>query len=161
MKYALIKNSRVENIIIADEEFVNLIRDQWDAIINLPEDSNVSFNYIYEDGVFTPGIVINAPEVILPPVATNRKITKLAWLNRFTDEEAINIDIASRQSDTKAAMLRRYLQKVDASQYIDLGDPDVKRGLVTLESIGMLDIGRAATILDSEVKVTEAYNGRN
>lgn len=45
MNYALIKNNKVENIIVADEEFVALIADQWDHI-----------ELINQDGGQIPGI---------------------------------------------------------------------------------------------------------
>jgi hypothetical protein len=102
---------------------------------------------IYADGVFTQ------PE----PIAAPRHITQLAFLNRFTDAEAIGIDLASIGSTTQAATMRRYLNKVNAAEFIDLDRADTRAGVQALEAAGALAVGRATTILDAEVQPTERY----
>lgn len=37
MYYALIKNEFVQNIIVADDEFVKLIEKDWDEIVYVPD----------------------------------------------------------------------------------------------------------------------------
>lgn len=53
MYWTLIKNNIVINVIVADQNFVNMISSHWDAIINVPEDGvrpNIGDSYI--DGQF-------------------------------------------------------------------------------------------------------------
>ena len=97
------------------------------------------------------------PEVAVDPDA--RRITRLAFLNRFTDAEAIGIDLASQGATIPAASMRRYMQKVNAATYIDLQRPDTRAGVQALEAAGLLAAGRAAVILDTEPTEEELYRG--
>lgn len=91
--------------------------------------------------------------VQLPPPP--RHITRLAFLNRFTDEEAVAIDLASIGTTIEAAMMRRYLSKVEAASYIDLEIEDTRQGVLALESAGILAEGRALEILDNPIEPHE------
>jgi hypothetical protein len=53
MTWALIKNGLVENVIVADIEFIKGICDQWDFCQGLPENSPVGIGWTYIDGEFT------------------------------------------------------------------------------------------------------------
>lgn len=88
---------------------------------------------------------------------TTRKITRLAFLSRFTDEEAVAIDLASIGSNEQAAYLRRYMSKVNAAQCIDLDRHDTRSGVIALETVRLLAVGRALEILDTIVKPEEQY----
>lgn len=91
--------------------------------------------------------------VQLPP--TPRHITRLAFLTRFTDEEAVAIDLSSIGTTIEAAMMRRYLSKVEAASFIDLEREDTRLGVLSLESAGILAEGRALEILDNPVEPHE------
>ena len=78
-----------------------------------------------------------------------RKITKLAFSSRFTDAEAIQIDVLSRGSDALAAALRRYQTKLELATFIDLNRTDTRNGVLALEQMGLLAPGRALQILDT------------
>ena len=93
----------------------------------------------------------------LTPV--NTKVTRLAFLSRFTDEEAIQIDLASQGDTVGAATIRRYLSKVEAAAFIDLGRPDTADGVRALEAAGLLAVGRADEILQGEITDIERYKG--
>ena len=82
-------------------------------------------------------------------VAPGTRITQLAFLNRFTDEEAIAIDLASIGATPQAAGMRRYLNKVNAATHIDLSRIETRAGVIALESAGLLGVGRALVILDT------------
>lgn len=86
-----------------------------------------------------------------------RHITKLAFLTRFTDNEAIAIDLASIGATAEAAALRRYTNKINVAEYIDLDDPATRGGVQALESVGMISPGRAAEILDTPTTSSEWY----
>ena len=91
-----------------------------------------------------------APAVIEP-----RHITTLAFLNRFTDAEAITIDLGSIGATVEAASLRRYMSKVNAATFIDLDRPDTRAGVQALEDGGVLAAGRALAILDAPIQPEE------
>jgi hypothetical protein len=94
----------------------------------------------------------------LQELTTNpRRITRLAFLSRFTDAEAITIDLASQGATVQAASMRRYLSKVNTATYIDLDRPDTRGGVQALEAATLLGAGRATAILDTPTTVTERY----
>lgn len=88
-------------------------------------------------------------------VAEQRHITQLAFLSRFTDAEAVAIDLASIGATAPAAGLRRYLAKVNAAKHIDLDRADTRAGVQALEAASLLAAGRALQILDGPVQPSE------
>ena len=90
-----------------------------------------------------------------PPVPTERNVSRKAFLSRFTDAEAIDIDLASIGATREAAAVRRYLSKVNAAQHIDLADNETRTGVQALEAAGLLQPGRALAILDAPIEPKE------
>lgn len=92
-----------------------------------------------------------------PPPAepTERNVSRKAFLSRFTDAEAIDIDLASIGATREAAAVRRYLSKVNAAQHIDLADDETRTGVHALEAAGLLQPGRALVILDAPIEPKE------
>ena len=92
-----------------------------------------------------------------PPPAepTERNVSRKAFLSRFTDAEAIDIDLASIGTTREAAAVRRYLSKVNAAQHIDLADDETRTGVQALEAAGLLQPGRALVILDAPIEPKE------
>ena len=92
-----------------------------------------------------------------PPQAepTVRNVSRKAFLSRFTDAEAIDIDLASIGATREAAAVRRYLSKVNAAQNIDLADDETRTGVQALEAAGLLQPGRALAILDAPIEPKE------
>lgn len=95
----------------------------------------------------------------LPTDTPASAISKLAFLNRFTDAEAIQIDLASQGTTVQAAAMRRYQNKVNAAAYVDLQRQDTRSGVQALEAMGLLASGRALEILDAPVQDHERYRG--
>ena len=89
------------------------------------------------------------------PVPTERNVSRKAFLSRFTDAEAIDIDLASMGATREAATVRRYLSKVNAAQHIDLADDETRTGVQALEAAGLLQPGRALAILDAPIEPKE------
>lgn len=90
------------------------------------------------------------------PVSTpSRNVSRKAFLSRFTDAEAIDIDLASIGATREAATVRRYLSKVNAAQHIDLADDETRTGVQALEAAGLLQPGRALAILDAPIEPKE------
>ena len=90
-----------------------------------------------------------------PPLRVVRdgdfRITRLAFLSRLTDAEAITFDLASVGATVPAATLRRFMQKINAATYINLDDPLVLGALQQLEAFGILAQGRASQIVNAPV----------
>ena len=116
---------------------------------DLPYVQSLTEHYRFLGSVYTPP----APT----PIVEAKKITKLAFLNRFTDQEAIMVDLASQGLTVEAASMRRYLNKVNAATFIDLESADIYSGIQTLETVGLLDAGRAQEILNNPVQESERY----
>lgn len=97
--------------------------------------------------------------VYIEQAPAERKITRLAFLDRFTDAEAIAIDLASIGATVQAATMRRHMQKVNAATFIDLAREDTRAGVLALEAGGLLAEGRALEILDAPVSDIERFKG--
>lgn len=117
-------------------------------LVDAPEDFDMAnadrYRWTLEDGV------------TLTPL--DRHITNLAFDNRFTIPEAVNIEMrsiddptASEGARAQAATLRVYQRKVDRASYIDLDRPDTRAYVEALEAGGILGTGRALQILDAAV----------
>ena len=89
------------------------------------------------------------------PQPTARNVSNKAFLSRFTDDEAIDIDLASIGATREAATVRRYLSKVNAAQHIDLAEDETRTGVQALEAAGLLKPGRALVILDTPIEPKE------
>lgn len=143
MRYALIENNKVKNVILADEEFISNMTETYQHIEDLdnhPLGDRISAGWGWDPSGFT-----EPPAPPEPPV--ERKVTRLAFLNRFTDAEAIALDLASIGTTIEAASIRRYMQKVNAATFIDLTRDDTITGVRQLETVGLIGTGRADQIL--------------
>lgn len=151
MRYALIENNKVKNVILADEEFVSNMTETYqhiEALDNHPLGNIISAGWGWDPSGFT--------EPPAPPEApVERKVTRLAFLNRFTDAEAIALDLASIGTTIEAASIRRYMQKVNAATFIDLERADTISGINQLEAVGLIGAGRANAILTAPITEQE------
>lgn len=77
--------------------------------------------------------------VIAPPPG---QISKLAYMERFTDDELTAIYGAAKVSMAVAV----WLEKFKLAEFIDLSDPRTLAGLQALESNGLIGPGRALEI---------------
>lgn len=87
--------------------------------------------------------------------AADYRITNLAFVDRFTDAEAIAIDLASIGATVEAAQVRRYLDKVSKATHIDLSRADTQAGVRALETAGLIAAGRADEILTAPIQDME------
>lgn len=99
-------------------------------------------------------------------VVNNRRITVLAFRNRFTGTEKITLEIAAldnpnapMQQRQMAAMLRVYTKDTDVATFIDLDRKETRDGIFLLEQYGIIGAGRAVQILDNII--TEAERPMN
>lgn len=116
-----------------------------------------------------PGWLYNGSS-FTPPTAAgatgSRRITRLGFKNRLTQQERITLDLASiddpaapAASRQLAAALRDLLSQVGIATFIDLQRADTRAGVQQLEVMGLLGAGRALQILDAPITPEEAYNG--
>lgn len=101
-----------------------------------------------------------------PPTPEDRRITKLAFRNRFTKAEKAGIEFAALDDPTapisqrqQAAALRADLKDQEQAAFIDLDDEDTRTGVLTLEAVGLIAAGRAVEILDTPVQDKERFTG--
>lgn len=91
------------------------------------------------------------------------KITRLAFLSRFTDSEAIAIDLASidnpsgtTQERANSAAIRRYLAKINAATFVDVTRQDTVDGVNALAAMGFITAQRAQEVLSDVISSNEA-----
>lgn len=123
---------------------------------------------LYENIVWDAGSPLPSKETLDSWIASNgnilnlgnRKITVLAFRNRFTKIEKIKIDMASIDNPALAidhpqrllaAAIRVDTKDSDNAAYIDLNRTDTRGGVIALETYGLLDPGRALIILDTAI----------
>ena len=146
MFYAQVDNKQV---VVAVSQLADAI-DRPDMIALSSYDTSI-IGKRYEAGEF---FVVEQP-ADEPVIQT--QITRLAFLSRFTDEEAVALDLASIGATTEAATLRRYQSKVNAASFIDLSREDTRANVLALEPMGILAEGRALEILDAPIQDHEVY----
>lgn len=91
----------------------------------------------------------------VPVPAQPRHLARYSFLARFTDAEAVAVDLASLGASVEAAEVRRYLSKVNAATKIDLDLAETREGVQALEAAGLIGLGRAQQILDWPVLESE------
>ncbi len=97
-----------------------------------------------ESGLAQPGWHYNGVEFYAPAVVpTSKIITKLEYMNRFTDAELVNIYAASKS----VIQIEIWLDKFKIATEIDLIDPLLKVGLDSLVAGGLLAANRVDEIL--------------
>jgi hypothetical protein len=84
--------------------------------------------------------LVEEPIVITPSVRT---LTKLAYMNRFTDAELGGIYTAAKSN----VQIEVWLDKFKLAEEINLDDSSTISGVQALEAAGLLAAGRSAEIL--------------
>jgi hypothetical protein len=133
---------------------------EYDAVLPLPE--HLGPDWRLEDVV----AAVAGPDPLPPVYDGPWTITRLAFINRFTDAEWIAFDLTALDNPTgtpterqqKSAM-RLFMKKVELAQFIDLSRADTRTGVQTLEAVGILGSGRAAAIIDTPPAKMEVWNG--
>lgn len=77
-----------------------------------------------------------------PPPPPVRTLTKLAYMNRFTDSELATIYTVAKT----AVQVEIWLEKFKAATEVNLDDPVTIAGLDALEAAGLIGPGRSAEI---------------
>lgn len=74
---------------------------------------------------------------------SNKSLTHLEFLRRFTSDERIAIT----QAGLSNTAIADYIKMLDVAKFINTTDSDVAAGVQSLEAAGVIDAGRAAEIL--------------
>ena len=151
MRYALIQNGVVTNVIEADPDHLPELPDT-----TLMPSKTAGIGWTYADGTF---VEANYPGA--EPAPPSPRITRLAFRNRFTTAEKVALELAALDNPSatmaqrqQAAALRAHMKDLDAATFVDLNRPETVTAVQALEAGGLLAPGRAATILDVE-SITE------
>lgn len=86
-----------------------------------------------------------------PTDTQSRHITRLAFLQRFTQAERIAIRTAAKSS----VAVEDYVAMVEAAQWIDLDRADTRFGVQAMEAASLLSVGRSTEILDAPIVQSE------
>lgn len=78
-----------------------------------------------------------------PPAVPVTVLSKLGYMNRFTDAELAAIYTAAKS----VVQVEVWLEKFKLAEFIDLTDQRTIAGVQSLEAAGLLAAGRAAEIL--------------
>lgn len=143
MRYALIQNGVVTNVIEADPDHLPELPDT-----TMMPSKTAGIGWTYADGTF-----VEAPSA--EPAPPSPRITRLAFRNRFTQAEKVALELAALDNPSatmaqrqQAAALRAHLKDLDSATFVDLNRPETVTAVQSLEAGGLLASGRAATILD-------------
>lgn len=134
----------------------NICTHETEPTILLPLNAPVPEGYSIEGQTSNPNFLTES----VPDYG--RKITVLAFRNRFTQAEKVRQELAcldnvnaSMESRQLAAALRVATKDSDVASYIDLDRADTRAGVIALETYGILGAGRALQILDNPVQAHE------
>jgi hypothetical protein len=81
----------------------------------------------------------------IPVTVSPRTISKLEYMNRFTDTELATIFTAAKSN----VALEIWLEKFKLAEFINLDDPATAAGLAALTYVGILAAGRMEGILNA------------
>jgi len=82
------------------------------------------------------------------PAPVKRMVTKLEFMERFTDTELEAITSMSKKDTGVGNKVSVFMKKLDLADQIDLDDARLQAGVNGMESLGLIGAGRAAVILN-------------
>lgn len=153
VKFAYLQEDKI--VLIVEVESVDELLPLDKKYQNLVEltgfDPEPKIGWYFENNKFRDNT--SASNVSGPVKQT--KITRLAFINRFTLQESVAYEMAL----TSSPVLRALDKKLSASTYVDLSRPDTIAGIQALASVGILTPSRASEILNTEPTAIELYKG--
>ena len=147
MRYALLNNNIVVNVIECSAEFASAITDYQTMQVS----DTVGIGFEYDGNSFSPPQELiggNGVVYTIPP-----HITLLALNFRFTRGERDLIRAAEVTDPDVSDVM--YLMR--QAKYIDLSRAETIGGVQMLEAKGLLASGRAAEVLDTETLPHERF----
>lgn len=141
-KYARIN---ADNVVVSISELHSAV--EVPNLIPINGQQAVDLGYVYSGDVFV------APQSA--QAVADKRITPNAFQKRFTDAEAIAIDLASIGATVQAATIRRHMKLSETASFIDLEDPLTISGVNAMAAAGLISGQRATEILTSPVQDIE------
>jgi hypothetical protein len=116
--------------------------------------STLALRYALQDGEIVDRFPGKTDEEVLAELAAQqqtpanpqpspRPLTKLAFMERFTDEELAAI-YAAAKTDVRVEV---WMDKLKLASEVDLADARTRAGVEALEALGLIGQGRAAEVL--------------
>jgi hypothetical protein len=153
MLCALVRNGVVEKDPedMTDEQ-INEVSSYYENIVDVTNDNPLpKAGWIFNGSKCVPPVGV----VVVPET----KITKFAFISRFTDTELATIEGFAAQSNAYAFAVRVALRKQSLATYIDLYLPETINGTKALVALGLLTLARANEILTNPITSKELYRG--
>ena len=152
MLCALVRNGIVIEVKdITEEEFPTIV-SSYDSVVEVTNNNPMpAENWTFTGTTFSPPAGVNATPTL--------KISKLAFLQRFTDIELATIEAAAAENNQYGFALRVALRKQSVATYIDLSLPETISGVNSLAALQLITSQRATTILTTPPTEAEKYRG--
>lgn len=143
MRYAIVRNGIVENVVVAGEGW----EVPWEGVevVALSDQDHVGPGWRFQDGQFVAGEFEPEP----PPLKTT--LSKYQFRRRFTLDELVKFDnpeLFVQMTPQQQAIARTLTRSFDAATEIDLLDEQLQYGIQLMVQWGLLTSERAAQILD-------------
>ena len=144
-------------------------------IVTRKSDGQVVYSYQHTEPVPWQGMEFDShdhteeapPPAPPPPPPEDRRVTLLAFRNRFSQSEKVGLEIAALDNPAApmsqramSAGLRASMKDQEVALWIDLTRPETRAGVQQLEQFGLIAPGRAAAILDGPITEIERYRER-
>ena len=110
----------------------------------LPSDGDL-IKITHENGATEIKHFWESPEAETTPETPKANLSKLEFINRFTDQELVGI----YQAAAVSIPVQIWLDKFKLAEFINTSDPQTISGVNNLELAGMIVAGRANEILNS------------
>ena len=144
---ACIHNGVVVNVIISSESMAAQLGFDATPIID-GLDPMPGIGWTYADSAFSEPTIV--------PVNYGTKLTKEAFINRFTSAEIMSVMSAAASSIPVTEVITWFNNVV---QYIDLDDPNTAANIAILSGANLLTAARASAITTTPVAAGEQYHG--
>lgn len=152
MLCALIRNGIVVEVKDITEEEFGTVVNSYDSVVEVTNNNPMpTEGWSFVGTTFSPPAGVSA----IPTL----KISKLAFLQRFTDTELETIEAASAQNNQYGYALRVALRKQAVATYIDLSLPETITGVNSLAALQLITSQRATAILTTPITEAEKYRG--
>ena len=151
-KFALIVDDKVWDIkhVSLESDLPSDLR-QYQAVIEVTE----AYPEVQIGWKFSGTSIIN-PD---PDAAGSMAMSRLKFLERFTDAELGAIEAFASQSNPYAYALRAAIRKQQVAEFIDISLSQTILGVSSLVALGLLTAERASQILNTPLKEDEKYKG--
>lgn len=146
--------------------FAHIVAGKVASLLRAPAPPSGEFVLVpeWDEGIL--GATWDGTKFTSAPASTSALIPKAALLERVSEQEWENIELALANDPTdtlpnrkKAARLRARLRRLESFQFIDLTENWVENFFSRLEQDGALEAGRTSTIMSKTITAKERRRG--